>query len=57
MRNPLEAAPPAIPAAPIPEEDETIEEGGTDFVYKGLLLFLSLGLFFARPGFPFFLLL
>ena len=50
----------AIPAAPIPaaiEEDGTIEEGGTDFVYKGLLLFFSLGLFFARPGFPFFLLL
>ena len=45
----------AIPAAI--EEDGTIEEGGTDFVYKGLLLFFSLGLFFARPGFPFFLLL
>ena len=61
--DPLEAAIPAapIPAAPIPEEGETdeptIEEGGTDFVYKGLLLFFSLGLFFARPGFPFFLLL
>ena len=49
--DPLEAAIPTapIPAAPIPEEGETdeptIEEGGTDFVYKGLLLFLSLVIF------------
>ena len=49
--DPLEAAIPAapIPAAPIPEEGEidepTIEEGGTDFVCKGLLLFLCLVIF------------
>jgi hypothetical protein len=53
------AIPAAIPAAPIPEEGETdeptIEEGGTDFVYKGLLLFLCLVIFpQARiPIFPF----
>jgi hypothetical protein len=58
--DPLEAAIPAapIPAAPIPEEGETdeptIEEGGTDFVYKGLLLFLSL-VIFCQARIPIFL--
>ena len=61
---PINALPPiaeynavTFPAAPIPTDAATIEEGGTDFAYKGLLLFFSLGVFFARPGFPFFLLL